>query len=144
MKLSTRTRYGLRAILELAEYEGQGPLQLKKIAEKQDISVKYLEQLIAVLKSSGLVRSIRGARGGYMLARSADEIKLSECFVALEGHVVTAECVEEESACGRAAECAARYAWAKVQRAVMDVLESMTLKDLIERGHDKKNLNYQI
>lgn len=144
MKLSTRTRYGIRALLELAENQDQGPLQLKKIAAKQDISVKYLEQLIAILKSTGLVRSVRGARGGYLLAKPASEIKLSEAFTALEGPVVTAECVDNKHFCERIEDCAARNVWCKVQKAVLDILDSLTLEDMLEMGKNHSELDYQI
>ena len=97
MKLSTRTRYGVRAILELAENYGKGPLKLKAIAEHQEISVKYLEQLMAILKSTGIVRSVRGPNGGYVLAKSPNEIKVSDCFNCLEGPVITTECVDNSS-----------------------------------------------
>lgn len=144
MKLSTRTRYGIRAILELAENYGKGPLQLKIIARHQEISVKYLEQLMAILKSSGIVRSIRGSKGGYILAKPPGQIKVSDCFNCLEGHVVTVECVDNMDCCVRAADCAARQVWAQVQQAVENVLQSITLQDLVNRAKVEKNLDYQI
>jgi len=91
MKLSSRSRYGLRAILELAVEYGNGPLQIKTIAEREDISNKYLEQLVAMLKASGLVRSIRGPKGGYELTRPPGDVKLSEVFTTLEGPVVAVD-----------------------------------------------------
>ena len=144
MKLSTRTRYGIRAILELAENHGQGPLQIKIIAQNQDISVKYLEQLMAILKSAGLVRSIRGPKGGYLLAKAPNQIKLSDVFDCLEGPVTTVECVEDKDYCARAADCVARQVWAQVQQAIKNVLQSITLQDLVDRAKDKKLSNYQI
>jgi len=144
MKLSTRTRYGIRAILEIAENHGKGPLQIKTIAERQDISVKYLEQLMAILKSAGFVRSIRGPRGGYVLSQSPKEIKLSDVFDALEGPVVTAECVENETYCARVADCVTRQVWAEMQQAITRVLQSTTLQDLVDRANDKGALSYQI
>lgn len=144
MKLSTRTRYGIRAILELAENYGKGPLQLKIIARHQEISVKYLEQLIAILKSSGIVRSIRGSKGGYILAKPPGQIKVSDCFNCLEGHVVTVECVDNMDCCVRAADCAARQVWAQVQQAVENVLQSITLQDLVNRAKSERNSDYQI
>jgi cysteine synthase A len=143
MKLSTRTRYGLRAVLELAASQGKGPLQIKTIAHRQDISVKYLEQLMAILKSAGFVRSIRGAKGGYILAKPANQIKLSDIFNALEGPVTTVECLENENYCARVADCVTRQVWAEVQQAIMNVLQSMTLQDLVDRAKDKRTLNYQ-
>ncbi len=144
MKLSTRTRYGLRAIIQLAVNSGTAPLQTKAIAGSQDISVKYLEQLMTMLRSAGFVRSIRGAKGGYLLAKSANQIKISDVFDCLEGHVTTVECVEDKDFCERAADCVARQVWAQVQQAITNVLQSITLQDLVERAKDKKLSNYQI
>jgi len=144
MKLSTRTRYGIRAILELAESYRQGPLQLKIIAQYQDISVKYLEQIIAILRSAGFVRSIRGAKGGYILAKAPNQIKLSDVFDCLEGPVTTVECIENEDYCARAADCIARQLWKQVNEAIKNVLQSITLQDLLDRAKDKRFLDYQI
>ncbi len=145
MKLSTRTRYGLRAILDLAVYQGKGPIQLKVIAKHQQISIKYLEQLIAILRSAGLVRSIRGSKGGYVLARPAQEIKVSDVFFALEGpSAIVVECLENKDYCARVLDCIAREVWVKVQDAIIEVLKSMTLQDLINKAGNKKEFNYQI
>ena len=144
MRLSTRTRYGIRAMLELAENVGRGPLQLRIIAHRQDISVKYLDQLMAILKSAGFVRSIRGAKGGYMLAKAPDQIKLSDVFSCLEGPVVTVECTENENYCARSADCVARQVWTQLQEAVMAVLQSITFKDLVDRTKNNKTVDYQI
>jgi Rrf2 family protein len=144
MKLSTKTRYATRAALELALNYGKGPLQIKIIADRQEISVKYLEQLMAILKTGGFIRSVRGARGGYVLAKSPNEIKLSELFSFIEGPVVTTECVEDENSCARAAECVTRQIWSEVQDAVMGVLEALTLQDLVERTKNNMIASYQI
>jgi len=145
MKLSTRTRYGLRAILELAASQGEAPLQIKIIAHRQEISVKYLEQLMAILKSAGLVRSIRGSKGGYLLAKGPNRIKLSDVFNALEGpSAITVECLENENYCARAADCVARQLWAEVEAAIENVLQSITLQDLVDRARKNKMLYYQI
>jgi len=144
MRLSTRTRYGIRAMLELAENVGRGPLQLRIIAHRQDISVKYLDQLMAILKSAGFVRSIRGAKGGYMLAKAPEQIKLSDVFNCLEGPVVTVECTENENYCARSADCVARQVWTQLQEAVTAVLQSITFKDLVDRTKNNKTVDYQI
>jgi len=144
MKLSTRTRYGIRAIIELAAHYGAGPLQIRAIAERQDISVKYLEQLMAMLKAAGFVRSVRGAKGGYLLDRPPEQIKVSEVFNALEGPVVTVECVENQNYCARIADCIARQLWIEVQEAVEAVLEAVTLQDLVDKAKGSGALNYQI
>ncbi len=144
MKLSTRTRYGIRAVLELAENYGKGPLQLKIIAQRQDISVKYLEQLMAVLRSAGFIKSIRGSKGGYMLAKAPMQIKLGDVFYCLEGPVIISECVENESYCTRTNDCVARQIWAEVQKAIMGVLQSITLQNLVDRAKHNKSLDYHI
>ena len=144
MKLSTRTRYGMRAVLELAENYGKGPIQLKIIAQHQEISAKYLEQLMTILKSAGIVNSVRGSKGGYMLAKAPMQIKLSDVFYCLEGPVVTVECVDNESYCTRTNDCVARQIWAEVQKAVIGVLQSKTLQNLVDRAKDKKALDYHI
>jgi Rrf2 family protein len=134
----------MRAILELAASQGGGPLQIKAIAQRQEISLKYLEQLMAILKSAGFVRSVRGAKGGYILAKPANQIKLSDVFNALEGPVTTVECLEDEDFCKRAADCVTRQVWAEVQQAIESILQSMTLQDLVDRTKDRKALSYQI
>jgi Rrf2 family protein len=144
MKLSTRTRYGVRAVIELAANDSKKPVQLKIIAQRQDISVKYLEQLMNALRSGGVVHSIRGARGGYILAKPPNQIKLGDVFNCLEGNVITTECVEDEDYCRRAADCAARLLWIQVEDAIKNVLDSVTVQDLIDRAKDKKTSDYQI
>lgn len=144
MKLSTRTRYAVRAMIELAQHDAPRPLQLKIIAQRQEISVKYLEQLMAVLKSAGLVSSIRGSRGGYILARAPNQITLSDILHCVEGPVATVDCVEDGSRCARAAECAAREVWMKVEQAIDNVLQSVTLQDVAEMALGRKRSDYQI
>jgi Rrf2 family transcriptional regulator, cysteine metabolism repressor len=141
MKLSTRTRYGVRAMLALAESYGKEPVQLKHIAAQQQISVKYLEQLMTMLKSAGIVSSVRGSKGGYILAKPPKDITLSECFNSLEGSIITVECLKNQNYCSRSDNCAAREVWAEVDKAVRNVLESTTLKDIISRT---RNIHYQI
>ena len=144
MKLSTRTRYGIRAILELAAHYNEGPVQIKVIALRQAISVKYLEQLMAILKSAGFITSIRGAKGGYILAKKPNQIRLNDVFTALEGPVSTVECVQNKSYCVRVADCMARQVWLQVQQAIVNVLQAVTLQDLLDKAKNEKNLNYQI
>jgi Rrf2 family protein len=143
MKLSTRTRYGIRAVIELAQHEGERPLQLKTIAERQDISIKYLEQLMGVLRSAGFIRSVRGAKGGYVLAKLPAQITLYEVFRCLEGPVTTTECVEDSSSCERSADCAARRVWIQLEEAIRRVLTGITLADLIQQPGTTKT-EYQI
>ncbi len=138
MKLSSRTRYGMRAILELALEYGKAPLQIKTIADREDISNKYLEQLIAMLKASGLVRSIRGPRGGYVLAKPPSEVLMKDVFLTLEGPMVPAECLQHEEYCERCTDCATRQIWQKLQNAILGVLESVTLADLVQNSKEMK------
>ena len=144
MKLSTRTRYAVRAIIELAQNDNDRPLQLKVIAQRQDISIKYLEQLMAVLRSAGFVRSVRGSKGGYVLAKAPNQIKMNEVLHRLEGTVATVECVEDGDCCSRSADCAARYLWTQVEQAIENVLRSVTLQYLVDMAKEEKKLDYQI
>jgi Rrf2 family cysteine metabolism transcriptional repressor len=140
MKLSSRTRYGMRAILELALEYGKAPLQIKTIADREDISNKYLEQLIAMLKASGLVRSIRGPRGGYVLAKPPSQVLMKDVFLTLEGPMVPAECLEHEKYHEGCTDCATRQIWHRLQNAILDVLESVTLADLVHnKGETRKS-----
>ena len=144
MKLSTRTRYGVRAMIELAENYGKEPLQLKVIAQNQEISIKYLEQLMTVLKAAGFVRSVRGFKGGYALSKSPRQIRVSDCFDCLEGPVITTECVDDKNSCSRNSDCVARLLWAEVQNAVRTILESTTLQDLVDKTKKTNTPNYHI
>jgi Rrf2 family protein len=135
----------MRAILELALEYGKEPLQIKTISNREDISNKYLEQLIAMLKSAGLVRSIRGPRGGYVLAKPPAEIKLKDVFLTLEGPMTPAECLDHPEYCSRCTDCATREIWQELQDAIFGVLESITLADLVERSlRSKKTGIYHI
>ena len=146
MKLSTRTRYGTRALLELALYQGEGPVFLKDIARKQQISLAYLEHLVTPLISGGIIRSTKGPKGGITLARKPEEIKLSEITLLLEGSVAPVECVDHPEVCDRSAACVTREIWSKMKDAMDGVLESTTLKDLVERqkkqGRPEESMYY--
>lgn len=138
MKLSTRAEYGLRAMFELAaKYNQGGPISLRIIAEEQGISESYLEQLIAVLRKTGLVESVRGPQGGYMLASSPDSITVGDVVRVLEGPIAPMPCVSEESEvdCGRAGCCASRLVWAKVRDSISEVLDGFTLADMVDEAN---------
>jgi len=140
-----KSRYGFRAILEIAAENKKKPVQIKFIAERQDISIKYLEQIVGTLKSSNLVRSIRGPHGGYVLAKPASEMKLSEIFLALEGVPVSVECLEHPQYCARCEDCVTRDLWMEMQDAMLGVLESKSLQDVVDKlGKNGDNANYQI
>ena len=138
MKLSTRGRYGTRTLLELALHEGEGPILLKDIAQRQQISLSYLEHLITPLIAGGLVRSIRGAKGGVSLAKPPGEIRLSEVINLLEGSVAPSECVNNPEACNRSELCVTRDIWGELKKAMDGVLESTTLQDLVKRHRRKE------
>ena len=140
MKLSTRGRYGTRALLDLALHQGQGRILLKDIAQRQQISLRYLEHLIAPLIAGGMVRSTRGAKGGVLLSRPAENIKLSEVIQLLEGSVAPVECINNPGICDRSGSCATRDIWGEMKQAIDEVLESTTLQDLVERQKRKDQL----
>lgn len=132
MKLSTRARYGTRALLDLALHSGQEPVLLKDIAQRQDVSLPYLEHLITPLIAAGIVRSTRGARGGISLLKDPQEIKLSEVIQFLEGSITPVECVTHPEICPRSDFCITRDIWGELQKAMNGVLETTTLQDLVE------------
>jgi len=138
MKLSTRARYGTRALLELALCWGEGPVPLKEIAQRQEISESYLAHLITPLIAAGMAKGIRGPRGGISLIKPPHEIKLSEVVRVLEGPIAPAECVDRPNVCPRAEFCAAYDVWAEMKRAIDEVLQSTTLQDLVERQRQKE------
>ncbi len=138
MKLSTRGRYATRALLDLALHRDEEPTLLKDIARRQEISLSYLEHLITPLIAGGIVRSTRGARGGVSLARSPEEIRLSEVIQLLEGSVAPVECVNNPEICSRSALCVTRDIWGELKKAIDGVLESTTLQDLVERQKGKE------
>ena len=139
MRLSTKGRYGARAMLDLALNSGEGPVLLRDIAKRQEVSEKYLEHSITTLRKAGLVRSIRGARGGYVLAKLPSQIRLSEIMEVLEGSMAPVECVDDPQVCRRAQLCVTRDIWAKMKEAIDNILESITLQDMVEEQNRKKN-----
>lgn len=142
MKLSTKGRYGLKAMFELALHYGEGPIPLKNIAEVQEISEHYLEQLIAVLKKNGLVSSVRGAQGGYMLIDSPRKITVGDVIRALEGDLAPVDCINESGGtkCNKESRCVTRMVWEKINDSINSVIDSITLEDMIEE-HNRLNSN---
>lgn len=137
IKISTRGRYGIMALLELAIHYGRGRVLLKDIAKAQNIPLAYLEQLVAPLKLGGVIRTVRGGRGGVLLTRAPTEIGLSEVFQLLEGSISPVECVGNPRICARSELCVIRDVWVEVKRAMSQVLDSITLQDLVERQKQK-------
>jgi Rrf2 family transcriptional regulator, cysteine metabolism repressor len=138
MRLSTRARYGTRALLDLAvNTKTNSTATLKEIAQRQDISLTYLEHLVGPLIDAGLIRSIRGSKGGITLAKPAREITLKDIVGVLEGPTAPVECLEHADACPRSGACVTREVWDEVGQAIDKVLESKTLEDLVERQKNK-------
>jgi Rrf2 family transcriptional regulator, cysteine metabolism repressor len=137
MKLSTRTRYGTRALLELALHKYGEPIALKDIAGQQQISLPYLEHLIAPLITGGIIRSTKGPKGGIALAKKPAEIKLVEVVRILEGPLSPVECVENAQVCTRAGTCATRDVWSQLEGVMNDFLGKTTLQDLADRQRSK-------
>ncbi len=144
MKLSTKGRYGTRALLDMALYGKEGPVLLKDIAKRQQISLSYLEHLITPLVEGGIIRSTRGIGGGVSLVKPPEEIRLSEVIGLLEGSLAPVKCVSDPSVCNRSEFCVTRDIWCELKTAMDGVLESTTLQDLIERQHRKGQPMYQI
>ena len=140
MKLGTKTRYSSRAMLDLAlNYDnGFGMISAREIAEHQDLSTKYLENLLATLRSAGLVRSVRGTEGGYTLARPPDQINLRQIYHVFEGTDGFVECTTDPEYCKRTDGCATQEIWAEMYDACMAILESSTLEDLARRVREKR------
>lgn len=138
MKMSTKGRYGLRVMMELASHFGRGPLLVADIAKNQSISGKYIHVLVANLKSAGLVRAVRGPSGGYELARNPSRITALEVIFALEGTSAPVACVVDASSCSRADLCAARDVWCEVASAVDGVLAGLTLERLASNQRTKQ------
>ena len=140
MKLSTRGRYGIQTMYDLALNGENKPQSIKAIAERGGMPEAYLEQLIAGLKKAGLVTSTRGAQGGYMLARPAEQITVGEVLRALEGGLGLVDCLDEEDVCGKSCACPSRIVWLKLRDGLNRIVDGITLKDMTE---DYKRLGAQ-
>ncbi len=140
MKLSTKGRYGLRAMIDLARYSEEEPVSISSIAARQDISERYLEQLVGLLKKAGLVRSIRGATGGYVLAKSTGEISVGDVLRALEGSLEPVRCAAfySEEGCMAAEGCVTKYVWQKINESINEAVDHMMLDELVR---ESRNVN---
>jgi Rrf2 family transcriptional regulator, cysteine metabolism repressor len=130
MKLSTRARYGMRALMDLTLHSTGHPVQLKDIAKRQQISLSYLEHLVIPLIAAGLIKSTRGAHGGIMLAKPPEEIRLKTILEILEGPLAPVDCLRGGQSCPRSGCCATQDIWGEMQAAMENILESKTLSDL--------------
>lgn len=135
MKLSTKGRYGLKAMYQLALYYGEGPIPLKNIADEQNLSENYLEQLVSALRREGLLNSVRGAQGGYMLAMPPKEITVGKILRTLEGDLAPADCVIDDAPeCEREEKCVTKLVWMKIRDSIDEVVDSITLQDMLNES----------
>jgi Rrf2 family iron-sulfur cluster assembly transcriptional regulator len=138
LKLSTKGRYGLRAFIDLAVYAQEGPVSLASIAARQEISLSYLEQLMAKLKKAGLVESIRGVNGGYKLARPAEEISVGDVLRALEGDLAPVECAAthpgKEVHCTGSDACVSKIVWKRINDSINQAVDSIFIGELVEES----------
>ena len=135
MKISTKGRYALRLLYDLAVHQEEGYVSLKDIADRQSISKKYLEQIVPLLNKTGLLRTNRGNRGGYMLAGKAEEITVGDVLRATEGSLAPVACLEfEPNECVRASECSTLFVWEGLYKTITDYLDSITLKTIIDKS----------
>ena len=139
MRISTRGRYGTRMMLDLAAHHDQGPTPLREIAKRQDLSVKYLEQLIIPLKAAGFIRSVRGARGGYTLARNPEKISVGQIIETLEGGLSLVDCVTDPEICERENGCITRDIWLQMSERLMQELSSLSLRDVLDGKKIQEN-----
>jgi Rrf2 family protein len=138
VKISTKIRYGTRAMLELACHYGEGPIELKEIAKREDISLKYLEQVIVPLRTAGLVKSARGSKGGYFLAKPPSEVYLKDLVQILEGPLNLIECLNDPKVCQKVPYCVTRDIWKEVSDAIDRIFHSVTLEDMVQRKNKKE------
>jgi len=140
LKLTTKGRYGLRAVIDLAVFAKDEPVSLAAVAERQNISISYLEQLIAKLKKAEIVQSTRGAQGGYTLAKAPEEISVGAVLRALEGNLNPVDCVEAngDTACASSDFCVTKYVWKRISDSINDTVDAIFLSELIEESDKVK------
>jgi Rrf2 family protein len=145
MKISTKGRYALRLMIDLALYESEGYVKIKDIAKRQDLSDKYLEQIITILSRAGYVKSVRGASGGYKLSKNPSEYTVGMILRLTEGSLSPVACLDEKDVeCDRYDNCATLELWKRLNDAINNVVDSMTLADLLEIQTEKNALNFVI
>jgi Rrf2 family cysteine metabolism transcriptional repressor len=137
MKLSTKGRYGVKAMVDLAINQSDTPVSIKSISERQNISEYYLEQLFLPLRKANLIKSTRGAQGGYVLNKNPEEITIGQIIYVLEGPIEISDCVDGAS-CSNGDSCATRLLWEKIKKSIDNVLDTTTLQDILD---DYKNIN---
>lgn len=133
MKLSTKGRYGLRAMIDLAIHSKENQVSIKSISERQEISENYLERIIALLKKAGYVKSTRGAQGGYMLTKKPDQISVGNILRALEGDLNPVDCslTNDDKVCSESGLCVTKFVWKRISDSINDVVDNISLQDLV-------------
>jgi len=147
MKISTKGRYGLRILLDLATHQNKGPVNLSDISKRQGISEKYLWQVINLAKAAGLINSARGPKGGYTVAKPTDQITVLEIISALEGPIVLVDCLDKPESCNRNDSCVTREVWGKIGDSMKKTMAGITLQELVNKQEAQEtgqSLNYSI
>ncbi|MCM1115760.1 MAG: Rrf2 family transcriptional regulator [Clostridium sp.] len=145
MKISTKGRYALRLLVDLAEHRDDGFVALKDVAKRQDISKKYLEQIVSVLNRPGILKTNRGYQGGYQLAKAPEKYTVGDILRITEGGLAPVACLDqEENLCERSSFCATLFIWEGLYKTVNDYLDSITLQDIINHKNDITNFDYVI
>ena len=141
MKISTKGRYGLRALIDLAQYSEIEPVSINSIATRQGISERYLEQLMTLMKKAGLIKSIRGASGGYVLAKEIEEISVGDVLRALEGNLQPVECAafSQDDSCEASGICVTKYVWQRINESINKTVDEISLKQLVEESKNVKD-----
>jgi Rrf2 family protein len=141
LKITTKGRYGLRALIDLAQYSEIEPVSINSIATRQGISERYLEQLMTLLKKAGLIKSIRGAGGGYVLAKAVEEISVGDVLRALEGSLEPVECAafSQGDSCEAAGGCVTKYVWKRINESINRTVNEISLKQLVEESRCVQN-----
>jgi len=127
-------------MLELASHYGEGPIELKEIARRENISLKYLEQVIVPLRTAGLVKSVRGSKGGYLLAKPPSEVCLKDLVEILDGPIHLIECLNDPRVCQKIPSCVTRDIWKEVSEAIHGIFHSITLEDMVKRRREKEGI----
>lgn len=145
MKISTKGRYALRMMLDLAEHQGDGYIALKDIAARQNVSKKYLEQIVPILNKADILNTNRGYQGGYRLARTPDQYTVGDILRITEGSISPVACLDKNPVeCERAAECATLPVWQGLYKVIADYLDGITLQDILDKQHDRYCSDYVI
>lgn len=145
MKISTKGRYAIRFLVDLAEHKNDGFIALKDVAERQGISKKYLEQIVPLLNKSGILKANRGYQGGYMLAKTPDELTVCEILKITEGSIAPVSCLDFEPVqCERADECTTLYIWEGLYKVITEYLNGITVQDIVDRNAESSYDNYMI